>query len=283
MFRPAAITWFVLFSVVSTASAAQRFTLRYKFQVGDVIRYDVSHQANIRSTMEGASQTAETRSDSVKAWKIVDVTPRGEIELINLVEKVKMTNRLPDRAEMAYDSTVDKTPPLGFEHAAKAVGTPLSQIRMTPWGEVLKREVKHRQPAADDTAPIVLLLPKKPIAVGGTWDEPQQITVKLSEGGTKSVDARRHFKLKSVENGVATIECDFQVLSPMTAEIEGQLAQRMLTGAARFDIRRGRILSQELKADKRVIGFAGPQSSMHLVLDLSEKMQAPAPGVARRP
>lgn len=265
------------------AAAPEPCTLRYKVQTGDVLRYQVVHNASIRSTMDGATQKAQTRSESVKAWKVIDVLPSGDIELQNVVEKVKMTNRLPDRAEMKFDSTSGEDPPPGFEDAASAVGTPLSQVRLTPWGKVLDHKVKHHQPAADPHAPLAVLLPEQPVAVGDTWDEPVEIQVRLSEGGTKSVSTRRHFRLESVSDGVAVIHTTHQVLSPVTPEVEGQLAQRMMEGKVRFDIARGRVLSQEFEVDKRVLGFAGPSSSMHYVMKMTERLQQGGTNVASRP
>lgn len=275
----------LLLAVMATASAeenAKTYTLRYKFETGDVIRYDVDHRASVRSTMDKATQEAKTRSESVKAWKVIDVMPDGEIEFINLVEKVRMSNRVSDQAEMKYDSEKDSKPPAGFEDAAKAVGVPLSQIRMTPWGEVVDRKEKHHQPAADPNAPITVLLPEKPIAVGDAWNEPQEVTVKLADGGTKAVKTRRHFKLLSVKNDVATIEASQQVLSPVTAPIEAQLAQRMMEGKIRFDIARGRILSQQMDVDRRILGFHGPTSSMHYLMRLEERLKEKSPKVASR-
>jgi len=249
-----------------------KHTLRYKFQTGDVVRYEVDHRASIRSTMEKTTQKVQTRSESTKVWKVVDVLPNGEIEFHNVVERVKMTNRLPDRAEMVFDSDADKTPPPGFEDAAKAIGVPLSSVRMKPWGEVVEREVKHHQPAADPTAPITVLLPEQPVAVGESWNEPQDIQVKTADGGTKAIKTRRQLTLQSVKNGVAVIHAAHQVLSPVDAPIEAQLAQRLMTGTIRFDINRGRILSQRMEVDKRVLGFAGQSSSMHYVMRMDEKL-----------
>lgn len=256
----------------ATADEAKTYTLRYKFQPGDVIRYEVDHRADIQSTMEKTSQRAQTRSESLKAWKVIDVLPSGEIEFQNVVERVKMTNRLPDRKEMVYDSQNDTTPPPGFADAAKAVGVPLSQVRMTPWGKVVDREVKHHQPAADPNAPITALLPEEAIAVGDSWNEPQEISVSTETGGSKSIKTRRHFTLKSVKNGVAVITATQQVLSPITPAIEAQLAQRMMTGTIRFDISRGRILSQQMDVDRRIVGFAGPTSRMHYQMRMREDL-----------
>ncbi|MEM9187460.1 MAG: hypothetical protein AAGB00_13290 [Planctomycetota bacterium] len=254
------------------ADAPDTYKLRYKFQAGDVLRYEVDHRADIRSTIEKTSQRAQTRSESVKAWKVIDVLPSGDIEFQNVVERVKMTNRLPDRAEMVFDSSKDKTPPPGFGDAAEAVGKPLSQVRMKPWGKVVAREVKHQQPAADPNAPITALLPEEPIVIGDTWDEPQEITVNTDAGGTKAIKTRRHFTLKSVKSGVAVIDVSQQVLSPVTPAIEAQLAQRMMKGTIRFDVDRGRILSQQMDVDRRIVGFAGPASRMHYQMRMQEKL-----------
>lgn len=270
--RLSAILTLALSTVSAEADDSQTYSLRYKFKAGDIVRYEVDHQADIRSTMEKTSQRAQTRSESIKAWKVIDVLPSGEIEFQNVVERVKMTNRLPDRAEMVYDSQKDKTPPPGFEDAAKAVGVPLSQIRMTPWGEVVDRDIKHHQPAADPNAPITVLLPQERIAVGDSWNEAQNISVSTQEGGTKSIKTRRHFTLKSIKNGVAVIEATQQVLSPVDPSIEAQLAQRMMKGTIRFDARRGRIISQQMDVDRRIVGFAGPASRMHYQMRMEEQL-----------
>lgn len=257
--------------------------LRYQLKAGEVLRYEVDQRSSVRNTMEGTTQEAQTATLSLKAWKVIDVMPSGEIEFINLVERVRMKNKLPDRAEMVYDSEKDETPPPGFEDAAKAVGVPLSSVRMSPRGEVVERDIKHHQPAADPHEQITLVLPEKPLAVGDSWTQPQEITVRLQEGGSKKITARRKHTLESVKSGVATIKSEFQVLSPTTPAIDGQLAHRLVKGVIRFDIERGRILSQRLEVDRSVLGFAGASSSMHLVTRLEERLQESPTEVASKP
>lgn len=265
------------------AEDGQKYTLAYKFQPGEQIRYSIDHRASIRSTIEGTTQNAITKSDSVKLWKVIDVTPGEEIELLHMVERVKMSNRLPDRAEMIYDSTQDDTPPAGFEDAAAAVGVPLSVVRITPHGEIIEREVKHKQPAADSEAPITLLLPEKPVAVGDTWNEPRTVQVRTQDGATRDIKTRRHYKLAKVSEGVANIDVSYQVLSPVDPSIEAQLVQRLMKGTAKFDLEQGRILSQRMDVDERVLGFAGPSSSMHYVMRMEEEqMKGEKKEVARR-
>ncbi|MEO0532233.1 MAG: hypothetical protein AAF266_16935, partial [Planctomycetota bacterium] len=51
-----------------------------------------------------------------------------------------------------------------------------------------------------------------------------------------------------------------------------QLAQRLMTGTIKFNMQTGRILSQQMNVDKRVLGFAGQTSSMHYVMRMTEKL-----------
>jgi hypothetical protein len=249
-----------------------KYDLQFKLTTGTVLRYSVDHRAAIRSTIDETTQEAETKTESVKAWKVTDVLPNGEIEFMNVVERVHMLNRLPDRAPVEYDSEKDKTPPPGYDDTAAAIGIPLSVVRMTPRGKVVSHNVKHHQPAADEDAQVVVRLPDQPVAIGTTWDEPFDVTVQVESGGTKSIQTRRHYKLIDVASGIASIEVTYQILSPIDAKIESQLVQRLMKGTVRFDIDKGRIDSQLFEVDKNVLGFAGPTSSMHYLMRMEEKL-----------
>jgi hypothetical protein len=250
----------------------QTYELRYKAAIGDIFRYEVTHRASIRTTIDDTTQTVQTKTDSVKSWKIGDVLPSGEIEFVTMVDRVRMVNQLPDREPTEYDSQRDKTPPPGYEEAARAVGVPLSLIRMAPHGKVLRREMKLRRQAREEDGPVTVLLPESPVTIGDTWDEQFDLPVQLKTGGSKVIHTRRHFKLANVENNIATISIDFQVLSPIDAHIETQLVQRLLDGEVRFDIGAGRVISQKMALDKRILGFAGGASSMHYVVQMEEKL-----------
>lgn len=257
---------------VTQKPLSEQVVLAYKFKTGDTLRYGIDHRASVRSTIEGTTQKAITRSESVKVWKVIDVMPDGEIEFVHMVDSVRMVNRLPDRAEMIFDSEKDKTPPPGFEDAAAAVGVPLSVIRLSPRGEVIERDVKHKQPAADTEAPVALLLPEGPVAVGDTWNEPRTVAVQTADGAKRDIKTRRRYKLAKLSEGIATIEVTYQVLSPVDPAIEAQLVQRLMKGTVKFDVQAGRMVSQAMDVDERVLGFAGPTSSMHYVMKMEEKL-----------
>lgn len=281
--RPLTLAAMLLALPLSAFAEGEKHLLRYKFKPGETLRWQVDQRSSVRNTMEGTTQEAQTKTLSTKAWRVLDVLPDGEIEFLTIVEKVRMENKLPDRAAMVFDSTSDDDPAPGFEDAARAIGVPLSSIRITPRGELIDRDIKHHQDAADPHEQVVMLLPEGPIAVGESWNDPTKITVKVGESGVKQIKARRQYTLESVSAGVATIACKFQVLSPTNAEIDAQLAHRLVTGKVRFDLDAGRILSQQLGVDKRVLGFAGPSSSMHLVTRMTVELEEAPAEVASKP
>jgi len=252
-------------------SDGKQYELKYKLKRGDVLRYDVTHRASVRSTIEQDTQAAQTRTDSVKAWKITDVLKNGDIEFINIVEKVHMVNQLPEKDPTEYDSERDKTPPPGFEDAAKAIGVPLSVVRMSPQGKILRRDLKVPNGNTEEDAPVALRLPEKSVAIGDTWDDPFDIVVAIDKG-SKSIQTRRHHELADVSNGVATIKVTYQVLSPIDSAIESQLVQRLMDGEVKFDIEAGRVIGQQMEVDRRILGFAGPTSSMQYIMKMEEKL-----------
>ena len=91
--------------------------------------------------------------------------------------------------------------------------------------------------------------------------------------GRNKIQTRQKFTLVKVEHGVATINVDSQVLTPVhDPSIEAQFIQRLSDGTVRFDIVAGRVLSQQLDLDRHVIGFNGAGSSMHYVTRFTEKL-----------
>ena len=252
--------------------SSEKYLLTYKFQMGEILRYEVDHSTRIKSTIEGTTQEAESKSESVKAWKVTDVLPNGEIEFVHLVEKVRMTNRVPNRAVRKFDSEHDKTPPPGFEQAAGAVGIPLTVVRINPAGKIVEREEKYPQPESYEDVPLTLQLSDEPLAIGDKWDFTYNVEVEKKNGGKQSIRTRRVCTLKKVEAGVATIKVEYQALTPLTPFIESQLVERLTKGTIRFDIDQGRVLSQKYDADRRVIGFSGDASSMHYVSRTEERL-----------
>ncbi len=259
----------------STSFAAAedgKHLFRYKFKPGETLRAKVVHQAQVRTTIEGSSQTASTVSKSTKVWFVSEVDGSGKVTFVHSVDHVDMKNEVTGREAIKYDSRSDDKPPSGFEHVAKRIGVPLTRIKMTDRGEILEREELAPDDASEPTQ-MVLPLPEKAIAVGETWSHPNEFTLTLESGATKRIKTRQRFELKNVEHGVATIHVATQVLTPVdSAEVRAQLVQRESEGTIRFDLDAGRLMSQTIDLDRHVVGHPNPKSSMHYRTRFTEEL-----------
>ncbi len=129
---------------------------------------------------------------------------------------------------------------------------------------------------------MVIPLPQEQVEVGHQWQEPHRVKVKRADGSAGNVETRRKFTLEKVKNGVATIVVKYQVLTPIDPPIEAQLAQRLSSGKLYFDIDRGRVVSQQLDVDKRIVGFAGPTSRLHYRMRFTEQLSDKSSRVAAK-
>ncbi len=252
---------------------AETFTLRYRFQPGETIRWEVSHRNKVRTTVSGVTQLAESASDSVKVWRVEEVKPDGSAVFSYSVEHVRMRQILSGREEVQFDSDSDTEAPIGFEQVAAAVGKPISIVTLNNRGEVLNRKRELQTTPVENQGDITLPLPEKPIAVGDQWSQPHEVQVRTEAGGMKAIRTRQRFTLESIRHGVATIHVQTTVLTPIDdPAIEAQLTQCAASGEVRFDLEAGRVLSQQMDTDKRVVGFRGEASSLHYQTRFAEKL-----------
>lgn len=265
------------------AAEGTKYDLKYKFRVGEVLRWEVDHRAKIRTTVSGTSQTAETESKSVKVWKIQKVgETTGNVEFLHSVESIIMKQRLSGRQEETYDSTKDKEPPAAFADVAKSVGVPLSHVRIEPRGRVIDR-INYNQQAGGTDSQMTVPLPDEPVAIGHSWAVPHEVEIALENKSVKKIQTRQQFKLEDVKNGVAVIHTETVVLTPIhDPAIEVKLIQLQTTGTVRFDIDRGCVIGQQLDLDKQVFGFRGESSTMHYQTRFTETI-LPEGEVATRP
>jgi hypothetical protein len=255
--------------------------LRYKFVAGETIETEVVHQAKVQTTIQGTTQTAESQSTSTKVWKVSDVADDGTASFQHMVSRIDMWQRTTGRQEVRYNSETDEKVPPGYEQAAAAVGVPLATVTMDARGTIVKRKEHRDQPMGVSTQ-MTMPLPAEPVAIGESWSSPLEIEVTQKDGSLKKIQTRQKFTLEKVADGVATIQVDSQVLSPLSdPAIEAQLIQRLSQGTVTFDLSRGRVLAQQLDLDKQVIGFSGPASSMHYVTRFTEKLVSESDRTAR--
>ena len=250
-----------------------RYLLRYNFAKGEIVRWRVTHSAKFDTTVQGSSQTAETKTTSLKAWKVVQTQPGGEATFLHTVEAIDMRQKLTGRQETAYDSTKDKDVPPIFAEAAKAVGVPLAEVTIDTRGNVLKRVDRLKRPEGTPTNTITLVLPDKPLAIGESWTSPFDLSGTDGEGKPRTLKARHKLTLTSVSDHTAVLTNVTQILSPIDdPALEAQVMQAEQSGEIVFDLRRGRIVSQTSSLDKKVFGFQGDESKLHYTAQFQESL-----------
>ncbi len=289
----------LLFLVVATAVAcswaersiaaganepAETFTLRYRFQPGEMVRWKVGHRNKVRTTVGGVTQVAESTSDSVKVWRVSEVKPDRSASFVYSVEHVQMRQLLSGREEVRFDSDSGEDPPIGFEQVAAAVAKPISTVTLSERGEVLHRERELQTTPVENEGDITIPLPEEPVAIGEQWSRPHDVQVRMEAGGQKTIRTRQTFTLESVRHGVALIRVRTAVLTPVRdPAIDAQLTQCAASGEVRFDLDTGRVLSQQMDTDKRVVGFRGEASSLHYETRFTEKLLPSEDRTARLP
>jgi hypothetical protein len=269
-------------SAAGDAPDPQHYLLRYGFQPGETVRWEVTHQSHVRTNISGTEQTAESLTTSVKTWQVSEVDAEGNVTFVYSIESVRMRQKITRRQELTYDSTTDATPPPAFEGTAALVGKPLVTLTMDARGQVLRREDLVERAGGTEQDQLTMTLPEAAVAVGGQWSFPEEIVVRLREGGTRRIRVRQQGTLEAVENGVAVLRMQTQIITPLSdPEVEAQLVQRETSGTVRFDIDQGRIVAQQIDVDKQVHEFSGPESLMHCRTRFVERLLGDAPPTAR--
>jgi hypothetical protein len=256
------------------APAQGTYTLRYRFQPGETLRWKVIQRVEMTTTVSGTTQTVSTVAQSVKAWRIQNVGEDGTVTFQNSVESVDLRHKFSGVQEVHYNSQTDKKPPHGFEDAARRVGVPLAQVTMDSRGQIQSRlrNPKVKAAAEENEGPMTVPLPAEAVAVGQTWSLPSELALPLAGGTVKKIKTMQKFKLAGVERGVATIELSTLILTPIhDPSIEVQLIQRDSSSTIRFDIEAGRLVGQQVDIDKRVVGFRGEASSLHYLGRVNEE------------
>lgn len=251
-----------------------KYTLRYVFKPGQVLRWEVLQQASIRTSINGEAETVETVSRSCKTWRVKEVQSDGSAMFEHAVDWVDMRQQFGTRPAVRYDSRSGQKPPMGFEDVAGAVGVPLSVVTLDSTGKVVSRRRTPLRGASKVEGEMALPLPAEPVPVGHTWSKTFEIEVRLPGNAMKKVTALQKFTLEQVKTGVARIAVLNAILTPVRdPAVEAQLVKYQSTGWLRFDVDEGRVLEQQVDLDKRVVGFRGPASNLHYMTRFTEKFQ----------
>ncbi len=269
------------------AATPERFTLAFRFQPGQRVSYEISHDSKIASVQGSHKEIAINKTKTIRSYRVMDVSDAGVARLEMQLDSVWMSAAFEDEEgsqgdPVIFDSTdPDKRKNPKFGHVLNTVGRPQAVLSVDPTGKTLeakrlgvKADVEPTD-AGSKTKPdnFLMTLPAQPVAVGETWKEPFDVFARNDSALTVRIRMQTVYKLESVVDGKATIGYRTVVLTPLEQpSIAAQLIQRELEGKAVFDLEQGQIASREAKLDRTVVGAFGPQSTMHAESRYKERL-----------
>jgi len=248
----------VVFTAVGVAeeNSAEKYLFRYKFHVGDVMKWNVVSQVNMLTTNSGDRELTETYSGSTKVWKVLEVDDNGTAILEYSISDADLKNKASLNAEeKTYNSKTGEKPLPEFHGVAEAIGKPLAHFTINTRGELLKKVQKFQYSDSAEENRITIPMPENPIAVGESWDYPTEIMLPQKNGTVKKIAIRERYTLKSVQNKVATFDFKTIVLTPLTDDRESQMRilAKIKNGTIQFDMENGCSLRQQFDVDRSVV------------------------------
>ena len=251
------LTW-----AAETKQEPEKFLLRYRFQKGDVLRWNVQYTLEHTTAMRGKTDVDRASSRSTKLWTVIDVSPDGTAVFEYKVADVNMRQEKNSQNEIRYNSKTDKEIPIRFGTLEGTIDVPLAEMTINTRGEMLKKVRKADYAGAYEDNRIAVPLPEKPVAVGDTWDIDIPIELKKPNGTVEKITGKQKLTLKSVQTGLATITFETEIWTPVGPETEAKIIDKFTKGELKLDLDTGKTVSQETSVNKTVIGFAGPSDQI---------------------
>ena len=271
----------------SEETANQKYLLRYKFEKGEQVYYQVQHKTKMHSRLGQAVEIAKNESSIKKHFRVLSIDKKQNAILELMLDQVTMNASYDGGEAITWNSTEDQAVPPQFRAIKNSIGRPLARIKISSQGKLLSvphvdsQMKKHSnifnkgvQSADNDPSRnFLVVFPESEITVGDSWTNKIEVPFSVSKKLHKPATLQRRYKLLSVKGTEAVIELKTTLLTIINdPTIRVQLIQRAPAGTITFDIEQGKIKSRDLTIDKTEIGALGPKSSLHAVSSIKETM-----------
>jgi hypothetical protein len=120
-------------------SEGEKYLLRYAFQQGEQIRYEVTHVAKTKTRIQGEEEISQVHTTSQRHFTVTQAD-QDTMTFDHLVDSVEMTQQQGEQEEIRWDSTSQAEPPAAFEKVAEQIGEKLATITVNARGEEISRE-----------------------------------------------------------------------------------------------------------------------------------------------
>ena len=284
------------------------WTLRYKFEQGQKLRYQMEQKMTLDANLGERGQTIDRSAlRQRRVFTATSVQEDCSAEFTMQFENVWMQKQVDDNAPVEFDSAMKPAEvPLVYQQVAHQLKGSAPRYLLTSLGlskQPKKTPVKVEHASGEksseplienasaantvqlassstasqkeqmDPGSFLATLPEHEVRVGDTWKEQITVMARLQEDVNVEVPILRTFRLDSVEDGIASISfhCSIQsrVRSPI---VKGQLIQATPKGTIRIDTKRGLMLRRENIYDTSVFGALGQNTILTCVGRSTEEL-----------
>ena len=290
-----ALSLAIVVTVVGTSHAddkeqksSETYLLRHKFEKGQIGQFKVTDKQNINSQMNGLKEKVLSETRTQRSYRVVSVDDEGNAELELTIEKVWMKNQFNEADPVVFDSEDATKQPEQFAKIMETVGKPMSQVKVSPLGKMLKatRIGAKTEISVEDAQNLnfLVVLPEEEISTGSEWSEDIFVEVAVDRSLKKKIKLRRKYKLESVDKDIAKISLHTVILTPIrNPAVKGRTLALKPDGLLEFDINNGQLISRKLKVRDQTIGAFGPKSLMQMATERTEKLIPLATQTATKP
>lgn len=265
--------------VDGVAADAPRYTLRYQFEPDSETRWNVSHRLWKETSYGGMTRNIETVSKIVRRWKIGRPDPADELERFPgayFIDSMNLQQREEGAEPILYDSQTDETVPAEFAQfgTEKMIGVELENFRVDPYGLMTeKTKLIEGFRGEERNARVLVPFPDEPVAVGESWTLPYTIFLQNRDKTVKTLDGVKKYTLENVTGSLATIRFRTTLLSIVGDPfLEGQLAEKLFSATARFDMERGIMIQTEQEFKRTVPGAFGDGTILDYRCKITEEL-----------
>lgn len=292
----------------TTETRSTAWTLRYQFQQGQKLRYQMEQKMTLDANLGERGQTIDRSAlRQRRVFTSTSVQEDCSAEFTMQFENVWMQKQVDDNAPVEFESSMKPGEvPLVYQQVAHQLKGSATRYFLTSRGLsklAKKTPVKVEQASGEksseplvesesaaktvqlassstvtqkeqgDPGSFLATLPEHEVRVGDTWKEQITVTARLQEDVNVEIPILRTFRLESVEDGIASISfvCSIQsrVRSPI---VKGQLIQATPRGTIQIDTKRGLMLRRENIYDTSVFGALGQNTILTCVGRSTEEL-----------
>jgi hypothetical protein len=234
-------------------STDQAVLLRYHFERGQFVHYEVASKSKMILQAKQEVQTISEKRSTRKHYRVVSVDENGNAVLEPVIDHVVMEAQSDNEDPIVFDSDSPEPVPSQFTTVSETVGR--VQVR-----------VRSSKSTDEESHKFLITFPEEAIALGESWDDDftvkVSIAVEFKKPLYKTVTIRRRYTLDSVDGDIARISFATYPLSvDRDPQVEMQLVQRSLTGDVEFDLKKGVIRKWSSSGSGQVFNVFGPRSS----------------------